>query len=224
MTVQEQFNIVAKEYDENRRKFIACFDDYYRSTTDFIAKSLEKVPEKIVDLGAGTGLLTTFWYKHFPKAHYILVDIAEEMLKIAKNRFASVDNVDYEIRDYAKDFKAEKAGVVISALSIHHLEDKDKQCLFKNIFENLNDGGVFVNYDQFCAENAEINVMIENYWTNGVKNSGLSETEYERWLERKKLDKECSVVQEVQWLREAGFPAVECVYLNSKFAVIMAKK
>ena len=27
--IQTQFNLIAKAYDENRRKFISCFDDYY---------------------------------------------------------------------------------------------------------------------------------------------------------------------------------------------------
>jgi len=35
MNIQEQFNLVAKEYDENRRHFIPCFDDYYNGATDF---------------------------------------------------------------------------------------------------------------------------------------------------------------------------------------------
>ena len=32
----------------------------------------------IFDLGSGTGLLASFWYKYFPTAKYILADIAEE--------------------------------------------------------------------------------------------------------------------------------------------------
>lgn len=41
-SIENQFNLVAKEYDENRRKFISCFDDYYYSTTDFLAKSISE--------------------------------------------------------------------------------------------------------------------------------------------------------------------------------------
>lgn len=223
-TMREQFNRIAKEYDENRRKFIPCFDDYYGSATDFIAKSLDRAPESIVDLGAGTGLLTAQWLAHFPNAEYTLVDVAEEMLDVARKRFDGVRTVRYEVRDYAKDFQDEKADAVISALSIHHLEDADKRRLFARIYESLNAGGIFANYDQFCAEDAELNAKIERYWVGEIRSSGISETEYERWQERKKLDRECSVAQEVQWLKDAGFSAAECVYLNRKFAVIVAKK
>lgn len=46
MNIKEQFNLIAREYDENRRKFIPCFNDYYVSATDFVAKSLEKEHEQ----------------------------------------------------------------------------------------------------------------------------------------------------------------------------------
>ena len=45
MNVQDQFNLIAKEYDENRRKFIPCFEDYYVSATD-IAEEMLAVAKK----------------------------------------------------------------------------------------------------------------------------------------------------------------------------------
>lgn len=58
--IGEQFNAVAKEYDGNRRKFIPCYDGYYIQTTDFLAKTLGFAPSEIFDLGAGTGLLSSY--------------------------------------------------------------------------------------------------------------------------------------------------------------------
>ena len=52
INIQDQFNLIAKEYDENRRKFITCFDDYYVSATDFAAKSLEKSLNSFLTLEA----------------------------------------------------------------------------------------------------------------------------------------------------------------------------
>ena len=223
MNIQEQFNLVAKEYDENRRKFIPCFDDYYVSSTDFIARTLDFEPKRIFDLGSGTGLLPSFWFKYFPNAEYVLCDIAQEMLEVAKKRFEGIPNVKYEVLDYSKNLPSGKVDLIISALSIHHLEHDAKKSLFKNIRSALSECGVFVNYDQFCSENPELNEKIERYWINGIKNSGLPQTEYERWLERKKLDRECSVSQELNWIKEAGFKNADCIYSSGKFAVIVAR-
>ncbi|MGN1123839.1 MAG: class I SAM-dependent methyltransferase, partial [Eubacterium sp.] len=77
--ITNQFNSDAKAYDSKRRIFIPCFDDYYISSTKFIASIVAK-PKWVLDLAAGTGLLTSFWYKEFPNANYILDDISAEML------------------------------------------------------------------------------------------------------------------------------------------------
>ena len=86
MNIEKQFNLIAEEYDSNRRKFIPCFDDFYKNTTEFIVSNIEK-PKQIVDLGAGTGLLIYFWYQQCPDSKYVLVDIADEMLNVARKRF-----------------------------------------------------------------------------------------------------------------------------------------
>ena len=89
MNIEQQFNLIAAEYDCNRRKFIPCFDDFYQNTTAFLAAHIA-APKRVVDLGAGTGLLTQFWFQSFPNAEYVLLDIAEEMLQVARKRFAGI--------------------------------------------------------------------------------------------------------------------------------------
>ena len=223
MKIEEQFNLVAKEYDEGRRLFIPCFDDFYIGATDFVVRSIA-TPKRVLDLGAGTGLLTAFWYKYLPKAEYVLVDIADKMLDVAKRRFEGIQNISYEVLDYKESFPDKEFDTVISALSIHHLEHDEKRMLFRHIFEMLPDGSVFINYDQFCADTKAMSDMIDNYWVRGLQSSGLSQQELDRWRERQKLDRECSVSQELEWLKEADFSHTHCIYTNQKFSVLMAVK
>lgn len=224
MDIQSSFNLIAKEYDENRKKFIPCFDAYYASMTDFVAKSLNRKPTLIFDLGSGTGLLPSFWLPYFPEAHFVLVDFAEEMLAIAKKRFEKISSIQYEIADYTERLPEGRPDLVLSALSIHHLEHERKRNLFRMIHTSLAEGGTFVNYDQFCSGNEELDRKIESQWMGRMKDAGISEKEYERWLERKKLDRECTVTQEIVWLKEVGFKNAQCLYLNGKFAVLSAEK
>ena len=202
MNIDEQFNLVAKEYDVNRKKFIPCFDEFYEETTNFIASNIIQ-PKRILDLGA---------------------DIASEMLEVARKRFDGLENVDYQILDYSKELPIEEFDVIISALSIHHLEDKDKKDLFLRIYDKLPDGGVFINYDQFCAGSAEMNVWFDSFWENHLEKSGLSELDLEKWQQRRKLDRECSLEEEIEMLRKSGFREVKCVYSYQKFSVIVAMK
>lgn len=221
--IQKQFNLIAEEYDTNRRKFIPCFDDYYDSTTRFIAANIPQ-PKRVLDLGAGTGLLSYYWFKCFPDCEYTLVDIADEMLNVARKRFEGANKVSYQILDYSKSLPDTDFDVIISALSIHHLEDAHKTELLKRVYDKLPSDGVFVNYDQFCAGQTEMNKWFDGYWENQLQNSGLTGNDIVLWKERRKLDRECSVEQECEMLRRSGFNTVKCVYSYQKFSVIVAVK
>jgi len=223
MTIEEQFNLIAKEYDCNRRKFIPCFDDYYENTTKLIISNIN-IPSRVLDLGAGTGLLTYYWYKECQSAEYVLVDIADEMLEISRKRFTGIDRIQHRILDYTKELPEGNFDAIISALSIHHLEDMQKEELFRNIYNKLPKGGVFVNYDQFCAGTANMNKWFNTYWENQLFNSGLTERDIELWKERRKLDRECSVETEIEMLYRCNFSEVKCLYSYHKFSVIAAIK
>lgn len=223
MNIKEQFNIVAQEYDANRKKFIPCFNDYYVNTTKFICSNIKKI-SRVLDLGAGTGLLTYFWYQQCPSAEYVLVDIADEMINIARKRFEGIDKISYQVLDYSKELPSGNYDVIISALSIHHLENEYKQKLFKQIYDKLPNGGLFVNYDQFCGSQDEMAKWFNSYWESQLAISGLTKHDIELWKERKQFDRECSLKDEIEMLRKSNFKIVECVYSYQKFSVIVAIK
>ncbi|HHW21478.1 MAG TPA: class I SAM-dependent methyltransferase [Clostridiaceae bacterium] len=174
MDIAQQFNSISREYDSVRRKFIPCFDEYYDKTTHFVTRFLGN-PSRILDLGAGTGLLSSFWIKHFPNAEYVLTDIADQMLEVAKMRFSGMKNVICEVSDYTRELPKGAFDVIMSALSIHHLEDADKVVLFRRIYDKLPPGGLFINYDQFCGDTDTVGQMFDAYWIGNLESSGLSE-------------------------------------------------
>ena len=114
--------------------------------------------------------------------------------------------------------------MITSALSIHHLENADKAKLFARIYDKLPVDGLFVNYDQFCAGQKEMNEWFDSYWVNQLSNSGLTDNDIELWKERRKLDKECSVEEEIEMLYRCSFKSVKCIYSYQKFSVIAAIK
>ena len=223
MSIEEQFNLIADEYDVNRKRFIPCFDDYYITSTKMILANID-VPHGVLDLGAGTGLLSYYWYRECDTAKYVLVDIAEDMLEVSRKRFHGIENISHESLDYTKQLPQGAFDVVISALSIHHLSDIQKKELFQEIYDKLPAGGLFANYDQFCANTSEMSNWMDSYWESQLYHSGLTDRDIELWKERRKLDKECSVETEMAMLRACQFTDVQCIYSYHKFSVIVAKK
>ena len=223
MDIGAQFNLIAKEYDAKREIFIPCFQDFYQGATDFIISNYGE-PNSVLDLGAGTGLLTRFWQEKCKHTSFTLVDVAEDMLDVARLRFGGNDRVQYLVGDYTQGLPDSDFDVVISALSIHHLENQEKKDLFENIYDRLPKGGMLVNYDQFSAGDFTLNEWYDTTWVNKLQRSNLTARDIELWKQRRLLDKECSVEAEVDMLKNSRFDIVKCVYSNQKFAVIVAIK
>ena len=82
--VKEKFDDYTRQYDAQRRMLITCFNDFYS-----IAVSLAETDKQnpaILDVGAGTGLLSSMVLQKFPVARLTLIDISEKMLEVARER------------------------------------------------------------------------------------------------------------------------------------------
>ena len=220
--IQKKFDDISKKYDEQRRKFIPCFDDFYGMLVSVASVNTEN--PKILDIGAGTGLLSAFLMKRYPKASFTLIDISEKMLDMAKDRFRGNLNVEFIVADYSKFFFIKKYDMVVSALSIHHLEDKEKKDIYKKSYSLLKQNGIIINADQVYGETTFIENLNKRVWRHYIENSGLSKEEILAGYERIKLDKESTLDQQINWLKEVGFCDVSCIYKYYHFAVMFGRK
>lgn len=221
--VKQQFDAVAQSYDMQRRQLIPCFDDFYGIASAWV--DVQMVAPRILDLGAGTGLFSSYVRQKYPEALMTLVDLSEEMLKGARTRFSGDTNVKYLIGDFANyDFDGQKYDAVISSLAIHHLSHQDKNALFHTIYDLLSDGGVFVNADQTAGTSSFFDNRFKEQWEHIIRQSGLSNEVITSAIERRKLDNNASVHDQLKWLREAGFTETDCIYKYNEFAVFYALK
>lgn len=217
-----KFDEVSQQYDTQRRKLIPCFDDFYTLSTS-IADIANDAPT-IVDIGAGTGLLSAHLLERYPDAKLILIDISEKMLDVAKIRFQNESNVEYIVADYTAYEFAGSVDIVISSLSIHHLTDDDKKSLYRKIFACLKHNGLFINADQVLGSTPYLESLYKDDWKKKVESSGLSKDEIASAYERITLDKMSTLDEQLSWLRDVGFQDVDCVYKYFNFAVLFGRK
>ena len=128
---------------------IDTYDDVhseYMKTKILLADNLDKSAERILDLGAGTGLELIHLFELFPDAKVTVIDITENMLQKLKQRnFAKhVTTIcgDFFKVPFGKDFDA-----VITTSAFHHFKKDEKLKLLKKILDCLKDGGQFINCD-----------------------------------------------------------------------------
>lgn len=220
--VMNAFDEAAFNYDKQRKSLIPCFDEFYDVLLD-LAESKNEV-RNILDLGAGTGLMTNFLLKKFPNAKYTLIDFSEEMLNIAKRRFQRLTNISYIKTDY-RDYKFNNHyDVIISALSIHHLKNAEKKQLYAKIYEILEFGGVFINGDQFLVRSLNNENTCHEHCKNKIEKTELAEDEKQSAYERMKHDKPATIEDHFNWLEEPGFIDIHLFYKYYNFGIIRGKK
>ncbi len=220
--VKEKFNQNALQYDNQRRKLIPCFEDFYSVPVSII--ETDKETPKILDIGAGTGLFASFIKEKFPKATITLIDISENMLEKARNRFKEEENIAYINADYSEYKFEEKFDIIVSSLSIHHLTDEAKKKMFNNVYNLLTPKGIFVNADQVLGHTPFIDSMYKKDWNHKITMSGLTDSEIQAAHERTKLDRMATLDHQMKWLIDSGFQDVDCVYKYFNFVVLFARK
>ncbi len=222
--IQHTFNAVSKEYDAQRRKLIPCFDDFYGMALK-LSEQVHPV-RKIMDVGAGTGLLSALYAERYPQAKIDLIDISEEMLMKAGERFEGNDNIEFILQDFAEmETEEGEYGVVISALAIHHLTDEKKQKHFRKIYYSLRPCGMFINADQVLGASEFSERIYTSAWRTMVENhTELTPEEKLSAFERIKLDKMSTLENQLKWLQDAGFNDAENFYQSYNFVVFAALK
>ncbi len=220
--VSKIFNEVSEKYDIQRKSLIPMMEVFYGTGAELV--KLKNKNGKILDLGAGTGLFTKYVIKDYPEAHYRLIDIAEEMLDVAKQRFSEFENVKFKVQDYRKDIGEDSYDVIISSLSIHHLSSEEKEKVYKNIYNALDKDGIFINADQVKGEDEESEKLVKGYHVEHIKNCTLSEEDKEKTYKRMELDKMDTMTDQIKMLKNAGFKSVDVYYKYYNFIVFRAEK
>ena len=221
--VKQAFDETASRYDAQRKWIIPGMDDYY-SAAVWAAECTHPRPA-ILDIGAGTGLLSALMIRKFPDARLTLVDLSGSMLSIAQERFAGRKNIRYIAGDYSSVDFAGRYDLVCSALSIHHLEHGEKRRLYKKIHDTLHPGGMFVNADQVLGETPAINRRYMAYWDTFLETSPRSSEDKKQVLYRRDtFDKNEKLPVQLAWLQECGFCEIDVVYKNRLFVVFTGRR
>jgi tRNA (cmo5U34)-methyltransferase len=210
-------------YDRARLKLIPCSDDFYRSAIEMLPFSSDDRFE-LLDLGAGSGLLSAMIANEFPKAHLTLFDLTPEMLMIARERLKPLGKRVRFVTALAEGGLSKTYDAVVSSLAIYHLPDSGKRHLFADIFKYLTPGGMFINADQVAGETHSLNQRLRQIWMKHVRETKIAERDLQSAIERMDRDLPATVGQQLAWMRETGFIEVTCTYRNLIFAVLSGKK
>ena len=169
--------------------------------------------ERFADLGCGDGRLIALVRKRFPGAVAVGVDSSAPMLARARERFARDERVELVEADLVQPLRPELFGapldLVVSGLAIHHLEDERKRSAFAEVAALLRPGGAFANLDLVRSATPALHERFRR--------------EIGR-VEDDPSDRLAELCDQLQWLRDAGFVAVDCHFKWLELTLVVAEK
>ncbi len=216
------FSAHAPEYTSLRRRLVPGYDRFYGTVID-VLRLASRPPRRVLDLGAGTGLVSAEVAAAFPDASLELLDASTPMLDEARRRLG--DRVTaIHVADMAAPLPGGPFDAVVSALAVHHLPDEGKRELMRRIHECLTPGGAFVNAEQTAGPTPWLTEVYTERWLADCRALDATESELADTVQRMRLDRCADVESQLRWLRDAGFAAVDCVYKDWRQAVICGFK
>jgi len=214
----EVFAAHAEDYQSLRRRLIPCFDELYGTAADLVGQRGMPI-RRVLDLGAGTGLLSAAVLDRHPDADIVLLDGAAEMLAQAREQLpaAQITTLVGDLVDALPDGPFD---AVVSALAIHHLSDAAKRDLVGRVRDVLSPGGAFVNAEQVCGPTPWLQERYREQWRRGCRWAGATEAEIEAAEVRMRVDRCSDVATQLGWMRSAGLEDVDCFFKSTQLAVL----
>ena len=208
---------MAREWEsvEHALRYLSTADQMPHRTEGESAL-LEEVPpqaERILDIGAGDGRLLDLCLLKCPDALGVALDFSPPMLEKLRDKYAEEKRVNVTEHDIDNPLPSSLGSfdVVVTSFSVHHVDDKRKYGLYKEIWQILDDGGVFCNLEHVSSPTPNLH---EKFFA--AIGMTLADEDQSNIL----LD----VESQLKFLRKIGFEEVDCYWKWRELALLIGKK
>jgi SAM-dependent methyltransferase len=190
-------------------------------------------PRRILDIGSGDAILLATLLEAFPDASGVAVDFSALMLEEARKRLSKFGQRATTLEGdlLTPAWKNNLTGlfhVIVSGFAIHHLPDERKQTLYREIYDLLTPGGVFLNCEHVASTTPKGEQMFDDamiahlYQRRKDKGDDVTPEQVRREF-KERPDRAANILALVEdqcrWLREIGFHDVDCFWKYFELAI-----
>lgn len=184
------------DYDTGIRQIVPFYDQML----DTIARALPgNTGANILELGNGTGELTTKIINRNPASTFLCVDYSQRMtefMQLKMSRSEHLHQINWILSDFESlspkiqsELKPDTFDACVSSLALHHLSDPHKEQVFKLVFRLLKPGGHFWIADTVLPESENMNDLYVKAREQWLEDQNLTREQLTRKMVHDKLFK-----------------------------------
>ncbi len=174
-------------------------------------------PLILLDLGCGTGLELDEIFKLLPETSVTGIDLTQAMLDKLQEKHGD-KNLNLICGSYFDvDFGENCFDIAVSFQTMHHFSHEKKIGLYEKINKSLTENGVYIECDYMVEEQSEEDL----YFSENARlraEIGVGEDEFYHY------DTPCTIKNQIEMYKKAGFSDVRKVYRAENTTIIVAKK
>lgn len=223
-SLREFFDSISGRYTEAIDRCVPRYREMLWAILHYLPA--EWTPTRILELGCGSGNLSELVCRAFPDASIRLVDFSGRLLDQCKSRLTRYRGIEYQEEDFRNlRFPRASFDLVVSSISLHHLTHEEKADLFAKVCHWLDSEGVFTYSDQFAGVTEDLYAKQMADWEERSRKLGASAEEWRDWMEHQDAhDHHATLIDQIEWLRRAGFKTIDCTWRYILWTVIQARK
>ena len=224
ISVENFYNQLSADYTALISKCVPRYEEIFYNLFCYLPKNYK--PQRILDLGCGTGNLTSAILHHFPEAEIHALDISADILTECKIRFKENINIIYHQQDFSSlDFPENHFDFIVSSIAIHHVQDPEKRKLYDKILTILKPNGIFEFADQTRGITEEIYQTHIVRWKTEAFKLGSTQENWDMWMQHQAdHDYHTPVVWHLEQLKEVGFSNIDVLWKNILWTIVYAEK
>ena len=215
---------MSESYDSLIHRAVPRYDEMIARLLDYLPRDAQRV----LELGSGTGNLSLRLLDSLPLAALTLVDGSDEMIALVRSRIEeSTDparpRTTYLVKRFEElDFPAASFDLVVSSISLHHVEDKAR--LYAHIRSFMSEGGRFCFADQIRGEPESNHRLNWERWLDFCRERGhCTPDEIESLLQHAAAhDHYTTLTEHITLLSKAAFSEIDCVWRNWMWGIVTA--
>jgi trans-aconitate methyltransferase len=216
MSVATHLGFPLREYDRRIRTFIPN----YETMLDEAARALPSNVRTIVDLGVGTGALSSRCRRYLPESRIIGIDADEDIVTLARRRLGRAAT--FRHGSFLRE-DLPSADAYVASLALHHVRTRRaKHDLYVRVRGALHRGGVLVTADCHPSHERSRWAVQRELWVEHLERTYGRRKAVSLLRDWSDEDTYMPLPVELNLLKTAGFSSTDVVWRVGAFAVIAA--